>query len=150
MNTIAHQLEQLTEAYTKLLQQISEEVFADKPQPEKWSKKEILGHLVDSAQTNIRRFVVAQYEDNPLIVYAQDFWVKAASYQHYDTKYLISFWSLLNKHICVLLKNIPAGGEENLCNTGELHSIKWLAADYIKHMQHHLHQVLNLEPVAYP
>ena len=46
--------------------------------------------------------------------------------------------------------HIPAGAEEKLCSTGELHTVQWLAEDYIKHLKHHLHQVLEMEPVAYP
>ena len=34
--------------------------------------------------------------------------------------------------------------------TENLHTLYWLAKDYIKHLLHHLHQVLNMEPVAYP
>jgi hypothetical protein len=49
----------------------------------------------------------------------------------------------------MVLKNIPEGAEERLSETDETRSIKWLAADYNKHLLHHLHQVLNLEPVAY-
>ncbi len=144
------ELEQIIVHYTPLLLQLSEDEFTLQPQPGKWSKKEVLGHLVDSAQNNIRRFVVAQYEDNPQIKYDQDFWVAAAAYQHYYTTDLVNLWSLLNKHACRILRNIPAGKEERQSMAGELHSIAWLAADYNKHLLHHLHQVLNLEPVAYP
>ncbi|MDV7698522.1 DinB family protein [Chryseobacterium soli] len=56
---------------------ISEEEWSHKISPEKWSKKEILGHLCDSAFTNIRRFVITQYKENENIVYDQDLWVKA-------------------------------------------------------------------------
>ncbi|MFA9201284.1 MAG: DinB family protein, partial [Cypionkella sp.] len=69
-----------------------------KASPEKWSKKEVLGHLIDSAQSNIRRMVVGQYQENAHINYRQNEWVKAADYQHYDTKDLIQLWVLLNKH----------------------------------------------------
>jgi DinB superfamily len=148
-NTINELLE-ITERCTPMLRQISEAEFSAKPLPGKWSKKELIGHLIDSAQNNIRRFVVAQYEDQPYIVYAQDFWVSAAGYQQYQTSDLIALWALLNKHMCMVLKNIPAGKEENLCKSETMHSIKWLAEDYIIHLKHHLHQVLNLEPVAYP
>ena len=60
--TVLH-LEKIIQNYTRRLETLPEEMYAWKPQPEKWSKKEILGHLVDSAQNNIRRFIVAQYED---------------------------------------------------------------------------------------
>lgn len=144
------QLEEITEKYTPQLKAIEKAAFSHKPLPEKWSKKELVGHMIDSAQNNIRRFVVAQYEDKPTILYAQDNWVVSAGYQHYREDDLIQLWALLNKHICAVLKNIPEGAEKKLCNTGSLHSIEWLAEDYIKHLRHHLNQVLDLEPVAYP
>ena len=150
MQTTIRQLEQIVIDYTPQLQQLSETELSFKPAPAKWSRKEVLGHLIDSAQTNIRRFVIAQYEDKPKIVYAQDNWVIAANYQNYHPADLIALWGLLNKHICIVLKNMPDGGEEKEVLTQELHTIEWLAADYNKHLLHHLHVLLNLEPVAYP
>jgi len=149
MEKTIQQLQSIIEGYSEQLYSLQEDVWVHKPNPSKWSKKEVLGHLIDSAQNNIRRFIVAQYEDNPKIVYAQDNWVAAANYQNYITRDLIDLWTLLNKHICMVLKNIPSGAEERLSETEETHSIKWLAADYNKHLLHHLHQVLDLEPVAY-
>src|ERR1700761_9175747 len=96
-------LEKIIRIYTRRLEALSDEVYFWKPIPEKWSKKEILGHLVDSAQNNIRRFIVAQYEDTPVILYAQDNWVACAGYQQYPTRDLITLWNLLNRHIVILL-----------------------------------------------
>lgn len=53
----------------KLLMGIGEEKMLLKPSIDKWSKKEILGHLIDSATNNHQRFVRAQFEMNPEIVY---------------------------------------------------------------------------------
>lgn len=144
------QLRSIITEYKPQLEHIDEAAFAAKPLPHKWSKKEILGHLVDSAQSNIRRFVVGQYEDRPHIMYAQDEWVRIADYQHYPTSDLISLWALLNKHIIIIWENMPAGVEQRECLTNELHSIHWLAADYNKHLLHHLHHLLVLEGIAYP
>ncbi|MEO8416970.1 MAG: DinB family protein [Ginsengibacter sp.] len=150
MQETVQQLQAIIDNYSILLERIHEDEWSRKPNPLKWSKKQILGHLIDSAQNNIRRFIVAQYEDNPKIAYAQDTWVAAANYQNYITNDLIHLWTLLNKHICMILKNIPGDVAERLSETSEPHTIKWLAADYNKHLLHHLHQVLELEPVAYP
>src|ERR1700753_2074239 len=76
METTIQHLTKLIGIYTKRLEALTEETYAWKPHPHKWSKKEILGHLVDSAQNNIRRFIVAQYEDTPVIGYDQDAWVR--------------------------------------------------------------------------
>ncbi len=148
-NTI-EQLERIIGDYTSQLQGLNEESFSLKPSPSRWSGKEFLGHLIDSAQNNIRRFVVAQYEDQPYIVYAQNDWVTAADYQHYPLNDLIAVWVLMNKHIVILLKNLPAGVAGRNVQTQELHSIEWLAADYNKHLLHHLHQILHLEEIGYP
>ena len=143
-------LENIIDHYKPLLFGISEPDFVMKPSPGKWSKKELLGHLIDSVQNNIRRFIVAQYEDQPAIGYKQDFWVTASCYQDYETNDLVTLWTLLNKHACIVLKNIPAGIEQRECFAEALHTIEWLAQDYNKHLLHHLHQILDLEPVPYP
>ena len=150
MEKSIQQLQSIIASYGKQLDSLSENKRIYKPNRAKWSRKEVLGHLIDSAQNNIRRFIVAQYEDKPKIVYAQDNWVAAANYQNYTTNDLVALWILLNKHICMVLKSISKGVEERLCDTGEVHSIKWLAEDYNKHLLYHLHQVLDMEPVAYP
>ncbi len=152
MKQTIENLGEIVSTFTPKLYLIDEKIFAAKPRPEKWSRKEILGHLVDSAQTNTRRFVVGQYEDVPKIVYKQDDWVAIAGYQNYPTKDLIEFWALSNKHICMILAHTSAEAAQRKCATNdpEHHTIEWLAEDYVKHLLHHLHQVLDLEPVAYP
>ena len=150
MKPIAVELNHLIDKHLSALQAIPESKYTHKPSPGKWSKKEILGHLVDSAQNNIRRFIVAQYEDRPRIEYNQDDWVSITNYQEYNLPDLISLWYLLNKHICHVLTYVPANSENRESETNELHSIRWLAQDYNRHLLHHLHQVLELEPVVYP
>lgn len=149
--TIDH-LRKIVANYSGRLAAIPEEVYSYKPRPEKWSKKEILGHLVDSAQNNIRRFVVAQYEEIPTIVYNQDKWVAIAGYQHYPIPELVALWKSLNMHICQVLANTSSEAALRRSDTcdPETHTIEWLAADYCNHLLHHLHQVLELEPIAYP
>ena len=149
MKETIQQLELILIDYTPQLQQRDAENFSFKPSPGKWSGKEYLGHLIDSAQSNIRRFIVAQYQEKPHIVYDQEKWVNAANYQDYPLDDLINLWLLLNKHIVIILKNVPEGAAIKEVQTEEVHTIEWLAADYNRHMLHHLHQILNLEEVAY-
>lgn len=150
MKETATELEELINKYKPSLLSVKEPALLHKPSPEKWSKKEIIGHLIDSAQSNIRRFVVAQYEETPFIVYNQDKWVAIAAYQEWNSKELIDLWYLLNKQICEIFKNTASDAAQRTCQTQELHTIEWLANDYIKHLKHHLHQVLELEPIPYP
>jgi hypothetical protein len=150
MKSTAAELEKIINLHLSNLKGITEEEYSFKPIPHKWSKKEILGHLIDSAQSNIRRFVVAQYEENPAIQYNQDKWVAVCNYQQWDTPDIINVWYLLNKQVCHILNNTPETMYQRTCLSEALHSIEWLAADYVKHLRHHLHVILNLEPVAYP
>ena len=150
MRPEASELEKIITRHLQSLKVIPEAEFNIKPSPAKWSKKEILGHLIDSAQSNIRRFIIAQYEDKPAIVYNQDKWVAIANYQYWKTSDIIELWFLLNVQICEILKNTSPEIAQRQCQTQELHSIEWLAKDYITHLKHHLHVILNLEPVAYP
>jgi hypothetical protein len=150
MQSIAQKLEFIIDEYIATLRGLPENKMSYKPSPLKWSKKEIIGHLIDSAQNNIRRFIEAQYQEEPTIVYDQDKWVSLTGYQEYNLEDLKNLWYLLNKHIVAILKNMSNEVAQRKCFTREAHTIEWLATDYIKHLRHHLHQVLDLEPVAYP
>jgi len=150
MRAIASDLKNIIDQHISALRALPDQEIKDKPSPTKWSRKEILGHMVDSAQNNIRRFIVAQYEESPRIVYNQDKWVAISHYQEYESADLINLWYLLNKHIVVILENMAEEMKQRESQTEALHTLEWLALDYIKHLKHHLHQVLKLEPVAYP
>lgn len=146
MEEVVQQLESIVNTYTVQFLNFTEDELTHKPYPGKWSKKEIIGHLIDSAQNNIRRFVVTQYQDTPHIVYAQNEWVSLQHYQQYNSKHLVELWALLNRHIAVILKNMPADKYTLSCNSGkgqeELHTIQFLATDYINHHLHHLKQIV--------
>jgi len=150
MVSTAFELEAVIDQHLPSLQALLKEKMAYKPSPAKWSKKEIIGHMIDSAQNNIRRFIVAQYEDNPHIVYKQDNWVALSNYQNYDVNELVNLWYLINKHVVAVLKNMQPDMLERKCQTESEHTIEWLAQDYIRHLKHHLHQVLEIDPVPYP
>jgi hypothetical protein len=149
MESIANELEVAIQKYLPILKSFQDSQLTNKLSPEKWSRKEIIGHMIDSAQTNIRRFVVAQYEVNPTIVYDQDEWVAICNYQNWNSVHLIDLWHLLNLQICDILKNLSPEKAQRQCQTEELHTIEWLAQDYSKHLKHHLHQVTGLEPIPY-
>src|ERR1700685_1054091 len=143
MEKTLEELGGIIDRFASLLPRIEEKKFLSRPAPDKWSKKEILGHLIDSAQNNIRRFVVTQYEELPKITYRQDDWVRIAGYQNYSREDLIYLWILLNKHLCRVLSLLSEEGSKRKCDTNDPqpHTIEWLAADYNKHLKHHLHQI---------
>ena len=127
------------------LKNFSEEVFSYKLAPAKWSKKETTGHLVDSAANNIQRFIRMQYENVPFIIYAQNDWVNLQHHQTKNSSEVIALWELLNRHIVHALKNVPEKNYSLLCKTNEPEPVTllWLAEDYVKHLEHHLRQVVH-------
>lgn len=142
-NTIG-ELREIVNAYAKKVGAIPEEELSAKPLPHKWSKKEVLGHLIDSAQNNLRRFIAGQYEAAPpFIVYQQDFWVASNQYQQAPKEEVIQLWRLMNLRICAVLDSMPVENYTKQCNTGALHTLQWLAEDYAKHMKHHINQIIS-------
>lgn len=119
--------------------------WAYKVDPAKWSKKEIIGHLIDSAQINLQRFVRCTYEDGFKLTYEQVEWVRAQHYQEADIAELLGLWRLLNLQIIRVLINYPANTLLAECDNSKIavsmHSIEWLAEDYLEHLRHHLKQI---------
>ena len=145
MKKIIADLQQSLEKYHTKLQHLNEIEFSAKPVHEKWSKKEELGHIIDSAQNNIQRFIRVQHEENVHIRYNPDNWVAMNDYQMRDTKELMELWYLLNKQIATILEKMPQEKWETLMSFDVNPDVKnttlFIAEDYVKHMTHHLESI---------
>lgn len=156
MQNVILELRIIINEFPSKLQSISDSAFAVKPHPHQWSKQEILGHLIDSASNNLRRFICGQYEpEPPHVVYNQDFWVYANQYQQAKPADLITLWKLLNERVLAVWQQMPEEHYANVCDTGRqtssLHTMEWLARDYVRHLKHHLnHLVPGSFEVTYP
>ncbi|MEQ6353026.1 DinB family protein [Lysinibacillus sp. M3] len=121
---------------------MSELEISQRPAPQKWSKKEVLGHLCDSAINNLQRFIKIQYEEEPFVLtpYNQVEWVKIQGYQELRIDEILDLWVSLNKKIINVIKNIPNEKLGLQCNIGsnELMTLQWLIQDYLEHMEHHI------------
>ena len=147
MQIIVQELRDILQDFAPRMVSISAPEFYAKPNPGKWSKIEVVGHLIDSAQNNLRRFVCGQYESAPpLIIYDQDFWVSANNYQNANQPGIVQLWQLLNESICTILETILLENYTKECNTGKatpkLYTLEWLAGDYVRHLKHHLNQII--------
>ena len=94
--------------------------ITNQPFPHKWSKKEILGHLCDSAINNIDRFIKIQYEEQPFVIqsYNQNQWVILQNYQERPLDEILNLFLSLNKQILNIISNIPEERLSNLCDIG--------------------------------
>jgi DinB superfamily len=110
----------------------------------KWVKKEILGHLIDSAANNHQRFVRAQFA-SPFVWpgYDQQAWVPLHRYRDRPWGELVDLWVGLNRHIAAVIESVPAEKLPTPCTIGdhEAMSLEWWMRDYLRHLRHHLAQL---------
>jgi hypothetical protein len=112
--------------------------------PGKWTRKEILGHLIDSAANNHQRFVRAQFM-SPFIGpgYDQQLWVSLHRYRDRPWAELVELWAALNRHVAQVIEGVPAGKLRTPCSIGDDKpvSLEWCMQDYLRHLSHHLAQI---------
>ncbi|HEY1758902.1 MAG TPA: DinB family protein [Bryobacteraceae bacterium] len=129
------------------LRAISEEEAAAKPAHEgAWSRKQELGHLIDSATNNHVRFVRASLEPEFRgLPYEQDGWVAVHGYAELPWSMLLEFWKNYNQLLAELVARIPEDRLATRCIVGESVPVTlgFLIEDYVAHMQHHLDHILG-------
>jgi len=122
---------------------LSEDAAARKPSPDKWSKKEILGHLIDSAANNHQRFVRLQLErEIGLPGYEQDGWVRVNHYQQTPWTDIVALWTAYNRHLATVIESLDPSALGHVWHSpgGDV-TLEFLASDYVEHMKHHLRQI---------
>ncbi|NYV68979.1 DinB family protein [Bacillus sp. Gen3] len=143
INAINYWMQTLPKEYDSM----AETEISNRPLPNKWSKKEILGHLCDSALNNINRFIKIQYEEQPFVIqsYKQDQWVILQNYQERPLEEIVNLFLSLNEQIINIISNIPKERLSYLCDIGnKQETLEWLVKDYLNHMEHHINnQILN-------
>ena len=147
MKETTKKLEQLLKNGLEHLSQSSESDLSRKVSPEKWSKKEILGHLIDSGINNLQRFTEIQFENKPYKIrkYEQNELVKVNDYQNAETNEIVEFWLSINNQISNLIK---LQTEKTLNYKIELEKdnisdLRFLMKDYVDHLEHHLNQIMK-------
>ena len=135
---------------------------AARPAAGKWSAKETVGHLIDSATNNHQRFVRAQFvEDLVCQPYAQDEWVRAQRYDAEPWPLLVNLWKFYNLHLAHVCRHAPERERLRERREHNLHEVGWAAVspvepatlehlmrDYVDHLKHHLRQILGEAPDA--
>jgi DinB superfamily len=138
---------------------LSEREAAAPLRPGKWSPCEIVGHLIDSASNNHRRFVSARWKDDLVFDgYAQDQWVDAQRYREAPWADLVMLWSHFNRHMARVMAAVPDEVRSKPHVRHNLDRLAWrpVAAnvpatldyfmnDYVGHLRHHLRQILGAE-----
>ncbi len=123
---------------------IANEVASVKPAPDRWSAKEELGHLIDSAANNHQRIVRAQLEDNlSLAEYDGERWVELHAYQNHEWIDLIALWRAGNSQLLAAAEAAPQSAWSHTLAVGgsEPMTLGFVLDDYVTHMSHHLRHI---------
>jgi len=141
------------------LREISEAESRVSRAPDKWSPKQIVGHLIDSAANNHQRFVRAQFTNDLVFSgYQQEDWVNVQRYNDEPWPQLVDLWASYNLHLVHLISVIPTETLTRPRTNHNLDQIAWQAVsrnqpttldyfvrDYVGHMHNHLRQILGEE-----
>jgi hypothetical protein len=151
------ELARTVDAAVPALRAIADDASGRHPAPGKWSPREIVGHLIDSASNNHQRFVRAQFQDDLVFHgYDQNRWVAVQAYQHAPWLELIDLWAGFNRQLGRVMAAVPDSVRLKAHTRHNLHEIAWqtvaegqpatlddFMADYVGHLQHHLRQILG-------
>jgi hypothetical protein len=146
MITESQRLAAIIESAYARLRSIPEKAASEKPYADKWSLKEVLGHLIDSASNNHQRFVRMQESEHiGTFTYSQLHWVQAQDYQSEPWNHLVELWHIYNLHLAHVIANVEPAALAHLCDVGDPQpaSLKLIIEDYVRHVEHHLEQIFS-------
>jgi DinB superfamily len=157
MLDIGADLRETVERAAPLLLALDDEASSRPRAPGKWSPRQIIGHLIDSACNNHARFVKAQLQDDLICPgYEQDAWVAVQRYQDVPWSELVALWAAYNRHIGRIMSTTPEPALSARRTRHNLNVIAWqpvpaespatlayFMRDYVGHLHHHLRQVLG-------
>jgi hypothetical protein len=156
-------LRNLVEECRPRLSALDDDATRTRPAPGKWSPREVIGHLIDSASNNHQRFVRAQSQDSLVFPgYDQEAWVTAQRYREAPWSELVTLWAAFNLHLAHVMESVPEDvrlrprAEHNLdaiawrtVPRDESTTLDYFMRDYVGHLEHHLRQVLG-EDLPHP
>ena len=140
---VARDLTQAIDAALPKLRAISDAAAGEPLAAGKWSRKQIIGHLIDSASNNHQRFIRAQQAGTPTFPpYEQNHWVDSQHYNERSWSDLVTLWHAYNAHLSHVIAHIAKEslGVPCFIESSEPVTLGFLASDYVVHLRHHLAQ----------
>lgn len=113
---------------------------------DKWSRKQIIGHLIDSASNNHQRFVRGvETRGGQFPSYDQEFCVRLQRPNDVPWPVLVDLWVNYNRYLAHVIASLPpdSGGHSMTVGNNPTVDLLWIAVDYVEHLKHHLNQVLG-------
>jgi DinB family protein len=159
----ARELVESVDRAVPVLRALGDDGSVRHPAPGKWSPREVVGHLIDSASNNHQRFVRAQLQDDLIFLgYDQAAWVSLQRYADAPWDELVTLWAAFNHHLARVMASTPAEVRLRPRARHNLHDLAWMPVpqdqpatldyfmrDYVGHLRHHLRQVLDVAAHAW-
>ena len=144
MKELSEKLVRAVQSAEAILRQVSEAESGTPALKGAWSRKQVIGHLIDSASNNHQRFVRASLQGSlEFPGYDQDGCVRVQAVQTAPWPMLVTLWTNYNLYLAHVIANLPAFQLEAPCRIGmdEPVTLRFLAEDYLTHLLHHLGQI---------
>jgi hypothetical protein len=144
MKALSTELLKLVDAATPVLAQVEDSQSTEPVLAGGWSRKQLLGHLIDSASNNHQRFVRASLQDALNFPgYDQNGNVRAQHFQQAAWQQLVMLWSAYNQFLAHVIAHLPEKKLKTACRIGADNpvTLEFLATDYVAHLSHHLSQM---------
>lgn len=155
---IAARLAAAVDEGASLFDGVSEERTTWRPSENAWCAREVIGHLIDSACNNHRRFIINQDVERLVAEpYEQQKWIALSGHGDVPAAELVQTWQAYNRQIARVVERIP---DEVLNRSrGPLSEYRFpylayepsaaatlrdLIEDYIGHCHHHFTQIRTL------
>ncbi|MGO8788865.1 MAG: DinB family protein [Terriglobia bacterium] len=146
MNTVdlGSELLRVVNSAEEILRRVSAEESSAPILAGGWSRRQVMGHLIDSASNNHQRFVRASLADSlEFPGYEQNDWARVQAAEQADWPLLVALWANYNRYIAHVLARLPLAKLEVpvRIGQGEPVTLKFLAEDYLRHLVHHIGQI---------
>jgi len=141
---LGHQFDLRLKAAAVRLSAITEQRAAEPTHPGGWLRKEVLGHLLDSAANNHQRFVRAALDGSYAGPgYEQEAWVKFHGYAQMPWAELLTEWRQRNALLSRIVQRIDESALSASCKVGDNEpvTLRFLIEDYLRHLDHHVAQI---------
>ncbi len=141
----ADDLRRAVDEYETKFLAVSEEQVGRSRGPEKWSRKQILGHLIDSATNNHQRFIRMQLTPELHFPnYEQREWVRLNDYAGRPWSELVALWAAWNRHLAHVMERIAPESLGHRWDSGSAwQDLEFVATDYVVHLRHHADQIVQ-------
>ena len=151
MENVYNELNPIITVFYNKYKDLDNEITSKRPGTDKWTLKEIMGHLIDSASNNHQRFVRLQIVDELIFPgYGKDNskWLEIAKYNEMNFSDIMLLWKQYN----ILIGNIIKGADESKLENcwknseGDKNTLRDLMIDYVRHLKdlvRHFEQTLE-------